>query len=381
MTTRSRSEESGLKPAGEAGVMVPVTERIGRGERIVALDAYRGFIMVLLVGSTCFEGLKLPRRALYDAITYQFDHRAWGGAVFYDLIMPAFLLMVGVAMSYSVGRRMLEGEDKREIFKHFLKRAAILVVISQVVISIELNHLHLQFHNILTHVAFTSVICFFIMQLRPRYQVIIAVLLLAVHSALYLVFPGSDGAFQMGTNFGSVLDRLMMGRNYTTTLAVNLNLMSETVNVLAGIWIGNLIQSPLALGKKFWWMLGGAAVAFVSALAMSPVVPINKWLWTASYALYTIGWSVLGLAFFYFVDVVLKVRRPLVFFVVVGMNALIVYCIGEVLVGWIRNAVEVLTVWLSAIGEVASVLQACLAFLVIWYVSYWLYRRKIFIRA
>jgi predicted acyltransferase len=169
--------------------------------------------MVLLVGSTCFEGLKLPRRAFYDAISYQFDHRPWGGAVLYDLIMPAFLLMVGVAMSYSIGRRMQEGEDKREIFKHFLKRAAILVVISQIVISIGTNHLHLQFHNILTHVAFTSVVCFFIMQLRLRNQVIVAVLLLAVHSALYLVFPGSDGAFQQGTNFGAALDRMMMGRN------------------------------------------------------------------------------------------------------------------------------------------------------------------------
>jgi predicted acyltransferase len=157
--------------------------------------------------------------------------------------------------------------------------------------------------------------------------------------------------------------------------------MTETVNVLAGIWIGNLIQAKLTLGKKFWLMLGGAAVAFVSAFAISPVVPINKWLWTASYTLYTIGWSVVGLAFFYFVDVVLKIRRPLFFFVVVGMNALVVYCMGEVLVGWIRHAMEVLTVWLSAMGEFALVVQACLAFLVIWSLAYWLYRRRIFIRA
>ena len=375
MMTRGDSERSGLQPVVESGGGMPLQERI------VALDAYRGFIMVLLVGSTCFAGLKLPRRGLYDAIAYQFDHRPWGGAVFYDLIMPAFLLMVGVAMTYSVGRRMEEGEEKRKILKHFIKRAAILVVISQIVIYIEMNHLHLQFHNILTHVAFTSVVCFFIMQLRLRNQVIVAVLLLAVHSGLYLVFPGADGAWQRGTNFGSVLDRIMMGRNYTTTLAVNLNLMTESVNVLAGIWAGRLIQSQLEVGRKLWFMVGGAAVAFVGALLLSPVVPINKWLWTASYTLYTIGWSALGLALFYFVDVILKLRRPLFFFVVVGMNALIVYCMGEVLVGWIRHAVEVLTVWLSVIGEFASVVQACLAFLVIWLLAYWLYRRKIFIRA
>ena len=44
-------------------------------KRILALDAYRAFIMVLLVGSTCFDGVKVPKRALYEAIAYQFNHR------------------------------------------------------------------------------------------------------------------------------------------------------------------------------------------------------------------------------------------------------------------------------------------------------------------
>jgi heparan-alpha-glucosaminide N-acetyltransferase len=349
--------------------------------RILALDAYRGFIMVSLVGSECFETVKAPGRPLYRAIASQFGHRPWGGAVFYDLIMPAFLFMVGVAMSYSIGRRMEQGDSKRELFKHFIRRAIILIIISELIISIETNHLHLQFHNILTQVAFTSILCFFIMQLRPRYQVALAVLMLVFHSALYLIFPGPDGPFQPVTNFGAVLDRFIMGHNYRMAPAVNLNTICETVNVLAGIWAGNLLRSSLVLRKKFLFMFIAMAIAFTAGLAISPVVPINKWLWTGSYTLYTIGWSIFGLILFYFLDVVVGLRKSMFFFVVIGMNSLVVYCIGELLVGWLGHSVEVLTQWVSVIGEPAPMVQAALTFLVIWCFAYWLYRNKIFIRA
>ena len=219
------------------------------------------------------------------------------------------------------------------------------------------------------------------MQLRPGYQVAVAFLMLAFHSTLYLIFPGLDGAFQPVTNFGAVLDRFIMGHNYRMAPAVNINTICETVNVLAGIWAGNLLRSSHSLKRKFLYMFIGMATAFAVGLAISPLVPINKWLWTASFALYTIGWSVFGLILFYYLDVVAGFRRSLFFFVVIGMNSLLVYCIGELLVGWLRHSVDVLTQWVSVIGEPAPMVQAAATFLVIWLLAYWLHRHKIFIRA
>ncbi len=337
--------------------------------------------MVLLVGSTCFDPITMPNRPVYRAIGYQFQHRPWGGVTLYDLIMPAFLFMVGVSMSYSVGRRLEEGAERRKLFKHFLRRALILILVSEILISVETNHLHVQFHNILTQVAFTSVACFFIMQLRTRYQVVVAILLLAFHSSLYLVFPGNDGPFQPVTNFGSVLDRAIMGHNYRMAPAVNISTLSEIVNVLVGIWAGNLLRSPLMLTKKFSYLAAGAAIAFSCGLLLSPIVPINKWLWTASYTLVTSGWSLVGLMMFCYLDLVLHLRKELFFFVVVGMNSLLIYCIGEVLVYWVFHAIATLTPWLSITGEIAPAIQACATFLVIWLFAYWFYRRGIFLRA
>jgi predicted acyltransferase len=65
--------------------------------------------MILLV-SDGFGFGELIHNPVYHGIANQFHHRPWGGAVFYDLIMPAFLFMVGVAMPFSLGRRMEQGQ-------------------------------------------------------------------------------------------------------------------------------------------------------------------------------------------------------------------------------------------------------------------------------
>ena len=91
---------------------------------------------------------------------------------------------------------------------------------------------------------------FFLVQLKFRYQAIVAFVLLAGHSALYLVFPGPEGAFQPVTNIGAVIDRALMGHNYLMAPCVNLNLIPEIASVLFGVWIGNLIRSNRARAEQ-----------------------------------------------------------------------------------------------------------------------------------
>src|SRR5579863_6071171 len=68
--------------------------------RLVSLDAYRGFIMLLLASS----GFGLAVLAHYPQwawLAYQVDHSEWVGCTFWDLIQPAFTFMVGVAMPFA----------------------------------------------------------------------------------------------------------------------------------------------------------------------------------------------------------------------------------------------------------------------------------------
>lgn len=347
-------------------------------QRFLPLDAYRGFIMILLVS----EGLGfnlLPDKPFYQTIAYQFEHRPWGGAVFYDLIMPAFLFMVGVSMPFALGRRFERGESRRQVFHHVWVRCLRLVIISQVLVSIAERQAQIQFHNVLTQVAITYFFCFFLMQMDFWKQILAAFLMLAGHSALYLLFPGPDGAFAQVTNIGARIDRFIMGSNYVWP-CVNINFFSETPGVLFGVWTGHLLRSAKPRSRQLKTLVLGMLAAFLLGLLFSPIVPINKWLWTATYTLYTTGWALLGLLAFILLIDGAGLRRPFWPLVVVSVNSLFVYCLSMVLRGWIDQSLTVFTGGFKFIGTFAPVLQSFSVLLVIWLIAYWMYRREIVIR-
>src|SRR5689334_6893602 len=93
------------------------TPRETAGGRLVSLDAYRGFIMLLLV-SEGFGFGALKSHPGWTWLAAQFDHAAWEGCTFWDLIQPAFTFMVGVAMPFALGRRQAQGASDRSLFKH-----------------------------------------------------------------------------------------------------------------------------------------------------------------------------------------------------------------------------------------------------------------------
>jgi predicted acyltransferase len=76
--------------------------------RLLSLDTYRGLIMFVLVSN----GLGMSALAAYPQwkwLADQFEHSAWTGITFWDLIQPAFTFMVGVAMPFAIERRRRDG--------------------------------------------------------------------------------------------------------------------------------------------------------------------------------------------------------------------------------------------------------------------------------
>src|SRR5512133_1062489 len=91
---------------------------VGEGKkRNLALDAFRGFIMLVLV-SAGFGMKGVPEGAAYKAIATWFDHVPWEGGVFWDMIQPAFMFMVGVAMPFALAKRTAEGATFRDNLRH-----------------------------------------------------------------------------------------------------------------------------------------------------------------------------------------------------------------------------------------------------------------------
>src|SRR3954469_11441740 len=85
--------------------------------RYLALDAYRGFIMLLLA-SEGFGFSMLKGDPTWGRVAGWFDHVPWEGLVFWDLIQPAFMFMVGVAMPFALAARTARGATERDNFRH-----------------------------------------------------------------------------------------------------------------------------------------------------------------------------------------------------------------------------------------------------------------------
>src|SRR5882762_8525423 len=182
-------------------------------QRYVALDAYRGFIMMILVSGGFGLAELAARRPAFTGLATQFEHMPWEWIAFWDLIQPAFMFMVGVAMPFALARRMEQGATERQLFWHVAARSFRLILMSQILISISAGRLSFQLINVLAQIGITYFLCYLIMQLRSRWQAMISGLILMGHWALFVVFPGTEGPFlSKTTNIGAVVDKFLFGR-------------------------------------------------------------------------------------------------------------------------------------------------------------------------
>ena len=155
---------------------------------------------------------------------------------------------------------------------------------------------------------------------------------------------------------------------------------------------------------KLGWLLAvGAACLALGWLAGEFVCPIVKRIWTPSWVLYSAGWTFAMLAGFFWIIDIQGWRRWALPLVIVGMNSIAMYCMSQLMRGWVNHslvthlgpaAVPTLThvvapllalcniavdpVWLN--NTFGPVTQAAAVLLVLWLICWWMYRRGIFLR-
>ena len=93
-------------------------------KRVASIDALRGFDMFWIAGGErIIHALyKVWPGAATRALDAQFEHVPWDGFHFYDLIFPLFVFVVGVVLPFSLTRRMEEGANRRQLFRHIFQR-------------------------------------------------------------------------------------------------------------------------------------------------------------------------------------------------------------------------------------------------------------------
>ena len=84
--------------------------------RITSIDAFRGFVMFLMLA----EAMRLwtlhdafPDSRFWAIVAYNTEHVPWQGCSLHDLIQPAFSFLVGAALPFSIASRRARGQALR----------------------------------------------------------------------------------------------------------------------------------------------------------------------------------------------------------------------------------------------------------------------------
>ncbi len=355
-------------------------------KRLLSLDFFRGLTMLLLVGefTGLFSNLAAVDNPIIHAIGMQFHHHPWHGLHFWDLIQPFFMFIVGVAMPFSFAKRTERGDSYQLLRKHALQRSVLLLVVGWALYCIVPGKIEFQFQNVLAQLSVTYFITFLVIRQKPSVQLIVSFGLLILTEIIYRSFwvEGFNHPFVPNENFGTWLDLQYGGENLSGHW-VSFNAIPTTAHTIWGAMAGMLLMSDKSPMKKVKILAIAGLAAVVVGYGLDPITPIIKRIATTSFVIVSGGWALLALAFSYWLIDIKKSRKWVIVFSVVGMNPLFIYLFAHLEgVNYLRTIIYPFTQaafsWMGQFS--ADMIQNTIIWFMMWYICYWMYKRKIFIR-
>jgi predicted acyltransferase len=283
------------------------TAQAAKPARLVSLDAYRGFIMLILAT----EGFGLasamtqndPRGGpVWDGLRYQFAHTAWVGCSFWDLIQPSFMFMVGVAMPFSYASRRARGDSTGKLTVHALIRSIVLILLGIFLMSNwSSTHTEWTFVNVLTQIGLGYFFLYLLLG-RPLWLQVLA--LAAMLGGYWLLFflhplPGPDfnynnvgvpdnwqhftglaAHWDKNTNFASWVDARFLnwfpqdkdGFKFNEGGYQTLNFIPSMATMLLGLMAGEFLRTNRRPGTKFLVLTLAGVVCLVVGLAIDHTI-------------------------------------------------------------------------------------------------------------
>jgi predicted acyltransferase len=376
------------RPAAVGGLPGRASPNPLPGEgRLVSLDTFRGFTMFWIIGGEALAvGLHALRsNALLDSLVYELDHTPWVGLRFYDCIWPSFMLMVGLSVPLSFAKRS-RTQTYPQMLAHALTRFAVLFLLGSLRESIQRGAPYwVELSSALQPIAVAYLVAFLLVRTSQRAQAAVGGLILAAY-ALILAFvsaPGvPGGSYQPAVNLVRYIDLLVLGRTFPVahpwgTVLCTLPTISTTI---LGMLIGEWLMSARSKESKVKMIAGAGLLCLAAGYALSPIIPIIMKIWTTTYGLVSAGWACLMFLLFYWTIDVRGHRGWTLPFVVIGSNAIFIYMFTSIVP--LHDWVSIFTQGIAGTwGHLELLLRAVVVLTVEWLMLYWMYRRKIFIKA
>jgi predicted acyltransferase len=372
-----------------------------KSERLISLDALRGFDMFWIIGGgTLFEALaKYTHWPVLNWWAVQLTHVEWQGFRFEDLIFPMFLFIAGVSTPFSIRKRLQLGHTRKQIYIHAFVRLVVLILLGFLLANGGIQGFDFNKYRY-THVLMRIGIGWFFatviyLNTGVRGQLLWFTGLLLGHWAM-LVFvpvPGyGAGVMTPEGNFAGYVDRLLLPGQFFQWYFPGIldpeGLLGHITGVamgLLGIMTGQFLLSDneQLTGLRKGILLAVAGIVCLGiGLAWDMVLPIIKKIWTSSFVIFAGGWSLILLSVFYIVIDVWKFKKWSFFFVVIGSNSILIYACQSGVIDLRRTSNFFFKgfINLTADPSLRAVLAAFAYLLVSWLFLYFLYRRKIFFK-
>ena len=370
--------------------------------RNLAVDTYRGFVMLLMMAEIVQlskVARALPGNAFWSFLAYHQTHVEWAGCSLHDTIQPGFSFLVGVALPYSIASRLAKGGTFGRLFVHALWRSLLLVALGVFLRSTHAPQTYYTFEDTLSQIGLGYPILFLLAFRPPKWQwTALGILLFGYWLAWALypanhtgVYSGFLAHWNKGDNFGNAFDQWFLNLFPRTkpfiensggylTLSFIPTLGTMLLGLAAGRWLRE--TAPRIPMRK---LLAAGAIGIAAGLALhfGGINPIVKRIWTPAWTLFSGGLCFLFLAGFCWLTEVKQYRRWAFPLVVIGVNSIAAYLMAHL---WERFILDSFRIHLGEHafaffgGEVEPFVRGLAVLAVYWTILWWMYRRKLFLK-
>ena len=392
-------------------------------KRLESLDALRGFDLFCLVALSKIVGeiAEVVDKPWMSSVMECFTHKTWEGFSPWDLVMPLFMFMAGVAIPFALEKYQTSsssplkgektekevspsGEDlegsKAALYWRLIRRVLLLWLFGMMVqgnlLALDPQHIYL-FTNTLQAIAvgylFSALIY---LHTSWKTQIGIAVgLLLAFWGAMeFISFGGFGGGdYTPHGNLAEGIDMTVLGRfrdtaevidgqvivkeNYTYTWL--LSSINFVVTVLTGVLAGEALKGTMKQGRKVVLLLGTGIAMVALGWTWDLVHPVIKHIWTSSMVLVSSGYCFLLMGLFYWWIDCRGHNKHLTFLKVYGMNSITAYVVSHVIS--FKSVSKSLFFGLEQyVGDYYDLLIRFSNIAILFLILYILYRNRIFLR-
>lgn len=295
--------------------------------RLDSLDAFRGLTIGAMIlannpGGPAYAPLK---------------HAPWHGWTSTDLIFPSFLLIVGVAIPFSLGKRAGQGSGEWQLIARILRRGLILFGLGlflQGFPSYDLSKIRIP--GVLPRIAACYVMAA-LLALWLGWRAILGLTIALLVGYWALLANTSSPGFPVGDltregSFASHVDRLLLaGHTYKSDYDPEgiISTIGALATTLLGVLAGKWLRTGAPGGTKSIGLIVAGAFGIGLGLNWDAFFPINKALWTSSFVVLAAGWGLVILGLMYLAMDVAGWKRWAFPLVVIGINPITAYVLSS----------------------------------------------------